>query len=327
MRIFLRILVFFQLLLSAAALFFGTVLYRQREQLKARTDMLEGFMQRVSNEVERERERKLEARDLAKVDIPRTELKKYYKLDVMGNPIVVTNMETGLEEFLVRGEGTMHFTLEDFVRRVQKQRGTLDLTREKLTSTREKLEVTQQELRETAAKLAASQVQVAELNDKILDLDQEVAELKVTIDEKDRVIAERDATIVQKDEEIAVHLDRIAQLEVMIRDQKRYIGELQHKIKVLEDRLGAEAVVVNSQGPKGKIHSVNPNYNFVIIDIDEGCDVQRDLELIVKRKEKFIGKVKVTMVRDEENRAVAEILKLWLQMPIQKGDVVVYEIL
>ncbi|MDT8389189.1 MAG: hypothetical protein RRC34_01615 [Lentisphaeria bacterium] len=70
---------------------------------------------------------------------------------------------------------------------------------------------------------------------------------------------------------------------------------------------------------KGHIVQVNPEWNYVILDLGED-DVYESLPLVVSRGDEYIGKVMVSKVA--KNICVAEIDSKMMKSPIQEGDVV-----
>ncbi len=75
-------------------------------------------------------------------------------------------------------------------------------------------------------------------------------------------------------------------------------------------------------GLKGRIVSVDPKYDFVVLDIGAEQGVEERGELLISRKGKLIGKVRVRSV--EANRSVANVLRDWKQGEPFEGDEVIY---
>jgi len=69
MKIVLRIFVVLNLLLAGAALFFGHVLWMQREELKARVALLEEYTAKISTQIERDQAADLVELEIEKVNI------------------------------------------------------------------------------------------------------------------------------------------------------------------------------------------------------------------------------------------------------------------
>jgi hypothetical protein len=75
-------------------------------------------------------------------------------------------------------------------------------------------------------------------------------------------------------------------------------------------------------GLKGKIVSVDPKFNFVVLDIGGNQGVLERGELLINRKGKLIGKVRVRTV--EPDRCIANIIPAWAQGEPFEGDEVLY---
>jgi len=91
------------------------------------------------------------------------------------------------------------------------------------------------------------------------------------------------------------------------------VQEAQAKVKQLMADINASKVPYIPPGVSGKVTFVNHTWNFVVIDVGLSNGVVPNGQLIVYRKNNFLGKVKVTTA--DANSAVADIL------PDAKGDI------
>jgi len=324
MKIFLRILILFLLILSGVALFFGWKLFDQREQLKARVDLLENYVRDLSREIESEKALNPETRNRTTVNVLKEDLKKYYVLDpATGKPLKQPDPQTAKMVRISDGPDTMKAHLRNVLEKAQEQTKMIDSTRVTLKDTRLKLEDTQATLRGTKKDLAAAREEIEGLKDNVADLRDEVTDNLVTIDNKDEQIAELEGQLRDADEKIAQLEDRIFELNTHITAQDKHITELQNEIDRLKEADKGEWRPI-TRGPKGKVLSVNPSYNFIVASIVPESKLAKDIELLIQRDKKFVGKVRVTSINEEDHTVIAVILREWLQMPIQKGDYVVY---
>jgi len=79
-----------------------------------------------------------------------------------------------------------------------------------------------------------------------------------------------------------------------------------------------------TKGLRGRILSVNPGWNFTVIDIGEKQGATLGAELIVLRDEQPIGKIKISSV--EANQSIADLLvsSMTTGKKVEAGDTVVY---
>ena len=324
MKIALRVLVVLLLILSGVALFFGIVLFGQREQLKARTNMLEDSLVNVAASIETEQASDLSQRHLATGGLGKPELKRYYKLDPTGKLEKRINPTTNKKVKISDGPGTMKASLNAFEQRVRDQYQVLDDTRVDLKDTRDKLAETLDKLTRSKADVAQLNTKIDELRDENGDLKNEITSLNVTIDTKDEQIGELNNDVQQAEEKVVKLQEKQSDMQSHIAAQDKHITELTEEIERLKEQRLSIAPTVTS-GYKGKIVQVNAQWNFVVIATEPDSKLARGVELVVQRGKELIGKVRITKIKTEEDMAVAEIMTEWLQKPIQQGDLVVYQ--
>jgi len=77
-------------------------------------------------------------------------------------------------------------------------------------------------------------------------------------------------------------------------------------------------------GLKGTVLEVGPQGDFVLLDIGEAQGVLARGELLVRRGDKLIGKVRIVKV--DANRSIGNLLPGWKQgdLAVAKGDLVLY---
>lgn len=122
--------------------------------------------------------------------------------------------------------------------------------------------------------------------------------------------------------------NRLAELTRM-REANEALGEekkvLIRKVNTLQARVDyferdKEVVPDLPPGLRGKVVAVDPQWDFVVLDIggDQGL-VERG-ELLVNRDGKLVAKIRITTV--EPKRAIANVLPEWKQADVIEGDVV-----
>jgi hypothetical protein len=82
------------------------------------------------------------------------------------------------------------------------------------------------------------------------------------------------------------------------------------------------APVILPAGLKGVVMAVDPKYDFVVLNIGDDQGVKERGEMMVERKGRLLGKVKISSV--EKNRSVASIMPEWKKGQIMEGDQVIY---
>ncbi len=201
--------------------------------------------------------------------------------------------------------GNMYQELQDTI---------LDLANTKLD-----LEQTREELRITQNQLEAARQQIARLEDTVREREAEIARANQQIAQLERDKASLESRISSLE-------SQLAEAEEEKRDLSDEIVTLNDQIKSLEKLIlqltGDDSQPVVPYGLSGRILAVNPDWNFVILDIgsEEGLGV--NAEMLVHRRDELVGKVRISSV--EDHFAIAEILNDWLVRPLRRGDTVLY---
>lgn len=259
------------------------------------------------------------------------ELMTYYKMGPDGKP----EQDPITRLYITKGEGTMDFVLNDMMTRAEAQlkrlndtRKQLKLIRQELNGTIDELNALKKEHRVRLKEIVDLKAEIEKLNAKIAELNKEIEALKQDIEAKKAIIAERDATIVKKDE-------KIADLEMKNKNQKAIIDRL------LKEKLGDVQAEIWSirvkSGPKGAVAETNNDWNYVVIDFTEaflkellGPDLSEPFvpgDLLIKRGSEdgpIVTKVNLVHMNKEKKLGIGNVLPGWTQMPIKKGDIVVF---
>lgn len=370
----LRVLVVFLLLFSVASLVLGILLFNKRELLIGRTQKLERAIIALATTVEAEGAEEqvvaypskdvsectselldvperstfwdtyqahLEEQDLPKLDLtPRKiQLMQYYRIDpVTLKPVL--DPASGLK--MTSGEGTMQEVLDDLLAKSAGQLGRLGATRSQLTALREELVRTISELNERKASLRQRLNDIVQLKDRISQLENDVRRLEGDVaalkDEK-RML---EAQVNDLETQVAGLEEKNADLEERNKVLNKEIADLRKGVDQFKkpgDQSGDTVIDLHNleHGVKGGIASVNPKWNFVVLNLNDDfiADLIGDsdggaispVELFVKRPgaaEEFVTKVRLIQVKKSTKLGVADILADWQQMPVKEGDVVFY---
>ena len=212
-----------------------------------------------------------------------------------------------------------HTKDNDEVAAHNKTKGTLKTTQATLAKT-------QKDLDQTKSDLEASNGKVEELTKNNTDL---TAKL-------DKASTERDDAQSQLERWRVLGLS-IEQIKAMVVDldkskkaEQALIGEnkmLATQVTDWKDRylniVNPDEAVMLPPGLRGKIVSVDPKFNFVVLNIGSDQGVRQRGEMMVDRNGKLLGKVKISSVSKTE--CVANILPGWKQRgEIMEGDEVLY---
>lgn len=190
----------------------------------------------------------------------------------------------------------------------------------------------QADLKQKEVELAAAQKQIQAKDAEIASLNAEVQrrgeELRIARADRDKAQAELQryqATGLQPEEikeviaRLKNSLDQIKTLEASITDKDREINGLKVRIAEL---VGDEAPVILPAGLKGKVVTVDPKWDFVVIDLGKDDGLLLNGQMLVSRNGKLLAKVKIVNVM--ENRAIANVMSGWKLDDIMEGDTVLY---
>ncbi len=290
----------------------------------------------------------LERQDLAKMrlnthDRIRTLMTYYVRSTfetymLTGNYKIEKDQITGMPRTRVEpGENfkpTMRNLLEEVMEKAGAQYALLNDTRQQLTLIREELVRTIEELNQRKRDLRAALAEIVELKNTISQLRAEIARLE--------------ARILELEEEVRIRQEKIEEQERRIQELEEEAIELNATIEVLKKRIAdlieiqgykveeEFATVRLEPGPKGKVVSINQEWNYAVIELSEEALAELlgirvpdgqfppPAEYLVKRpdREEFVTKVRLFQVKRTRRLAIANILTDWQQIPVQVGDVV-----
>ena len=293
---FLRVLVIFFFLFSAAALTLGILLFLKRELLKGRTQKLEDTVIMLGTTIETEpavievkpehiardispctaeildppeyssywnsysNELELTAPTTMNISAQKKELMTYY----LRNPITQEIERDPLTGYpITEGKGTMQQVLDDIIERAENQYGRLNETRQQLIDVREEkirtiddLNRRKIELREALNKIVQLEAKIRELESTIVDLESKIRSLESRIVELEAEVADLKQTIVEREETIEEKEQEIAQLQ----------KELDNALGDNKTPVGSRITKIDS-GRKGIVVSVDTQWNFVVFKV------------------------------------------------------------
>jgi hypothetical protein len=283
----MRIAVIAIFVLNGAALTLGIILFQQRETLKGRTQKLEKTIKEVAATIE--------AGDAtnATVTIPDDQLKTF-------------RQKPG-------GPAPMDGPLGQLTLAAQNQLTRLNGTRTVLEETKTALAKTEEDLKTTQTNLATAKAEIGVLHE--------------TVTSKNSIIEARDSSIknlerdkVELNAKIAADKVKIDAFDSEKAELMAQITQRDAEIKKLKLAQTPDGKPKLTKGQHGEVLYVDPDWNFMIIGIaaESRKTIGPDMELLVRRADRMVGKVRIKAV--ENDMAIADIMSDWQQMIPRKGD-------
>lgn len=243
----------------------------------------------------------------------------------------VQTLENGAESFAqaIRYPGLSKTALMDpdamggQIRALQQaarnQYETLEETKETLAKTEGQLQQTKNTLASTEATLQQTQDTVARLEGDVRTKDNEIAQRNSEVMrlEDDKLGLEREVEMARN--QIDRHMNELADARAEYESlQQAYEAEVRRSLALSSPDTGD---VIMSSDVAGRVLSVNPEWNFVILDIGSEEGLRANAIMLVHRGTEFVGKVRISDVR--QDLSVAEIVHDSLLLPIHQGDGVI----
>jgi hypothetical protein len=285
--------------------------------------------------------------ELEKVDLEKTkvrpgrlkELMTYYKVNpaelhwLTGQPVVEKD-EFGVPK--IEGPGTMNDLLQELTTKAANQYHTLNSTRIQLKELREELMKTIDELNKQKKELRLRLAEIVQLKKKIAELEEKIRQLEKKIqdlEEEKRVLQDK---VAEQDKKIKELEEQKVELQTQIEELKKEIKKLK---EIDPTKIQMEGIVYRFEpGAKGKVATVNPQWNFVVLDLDDAFLAELaqykgptapEPELLIKRvmpgkEDEFVTKAKLTQIKKVRKLGIADILTDWQQKQVQVGDVVCF---
>lgn len=205
--------------------------------------------------------------------------------------------------------------------------GTLATTKSDFAKTKKDLDEKVKDLDATKASLETASTEAANLKKRSDKLDADLAKSTKERNEAQAELAQWQALAIKPDQvgQMRVDLKKASEERDALRDEKtiflRNIARLQNELAVF---VTPDTKVKLPDGLKGTVLEVGPQGDFVLLDIGEAQGVLARGELLVRRGDKLIGKVRIVKV--DANRSIGNLLPGWKQgdLAVAKGDLVLY---
>ena len=176
------------------------------------------------------------------------------------------------------------------------------------TASKADLEKLRAEAAEKAAKLAKTEADLKEAADKLASATPAPA-------------ATPDPEVVKRAEEAETKAKEQALLAEAAQSKAK---EAEAKAQALEDEKHRREVGLSKPGLEGKVLAVNPNWNFVVLNIGDHQGVAMNSTLVIKRAGSLVAKLRISSV--EPSTAIADIIagSVARGTTVQPGDVVIF---
>lgn len=231
--------------------------------------------------------------------------------------------------------------LDETKKTVEQESAALNQTKAELTKTKSSLAETSKNLETTTAAKDQVTAQVSTLTTEVTTAKNQATELSTQISAKENEITTLKADIEAKNAEIAAAKAAAptettaapgAEVLAQIEEQKTLITKLQADLDSSRGQLEELRIKERNRmdkklqaGLEGRILAVNQAWNFVVLNLGDRNGIVNNAELLVKRGNRLVGKVRVTSV--EPSISIADIVanSVAQGINIAPGDNVIYQ--
>lgn len=198
----------------------------------------------------------------------------------------------------------------------------LNTTKQTLATTQSELETTKSNLAAKTDEAAKAGQQVGKLTgelktakaetQKVISESKEFFELKKSVAQIKKAFADLASTTKERD--VFTKENKVLQVEV---------NRLKNKLRELDRNSLIAPTVRLPAGLSGKITSVDPKYEFVILNVGGKQGALVDGEMVVTRDGELISKVRISSV--EPDYSVANVIQSWKKKDVVEGDTVLVQ--
>lgn len=227
---------------------------------------------------------------------------------------------------------------------LQQTESTLQTTKADLAKTTKNLEERSQEvatltnerdqlnanLADTRNELTTTKESLAKAESDAKAHADELESLRTDMEAKDQRIAELEqagttelaGTAAAEAPELAA---RVAELETLNQQLTEQSSSLQARVNELQAKERARQAVQVRQGLQGTVLAVNQAWNFVVLSLGDRSGLVPNAELLVKRGDQYLGKVRVTSVEPATSIADIVLNTVPRGFTVMPGDTVIFE--
>jgi len=173
-----------------------------------------------------------------------------------------------------------------------------------------------------------TKTQVTDLTTQITAKETEITKLTADVQEKDAKIAtlESSQTAAPSAEGPSVEVQaQLQEKEALITKLQGDLDSSRTQLEELRKKNADRLALKMRNGLEGRILAVNQAWNFVVLNLGDRNGVVGNAEMLIKRGNQLIGKVRVTSV--EPSTSIADIVASSVPrgVSIQPGDHVIYQ--
>lgn len=198
----------------------------------------------------------------------------------------------------------------------------LNETKQILDTTKSELETTKTALAGKTSELEAANKNVSQLTSTVKAREGEIAKLKSDNEEfvkfgksmKEIKDVFARLPVVTKERDVFTAENKVLQVEV---------NRLKNKMRELDRNSLIAPAVRLPAGLSGKVISVDPRYEFVILNVGGKAGALVDGEMVVTRGGEMISKVRISTV--EPDYSVANVIQSWKKKDAVEGDTVLVQ--
>jgi len=229
------------------------------------------------------------------------------------------------------------------IQKTQEVQKNLTKTQNTLKDTQTQLSKTKDQLKDTQDQLTATKTQ----------LDAKIAEnqtLQTKIDEQTKTIADTQAQLTQAQTDLKAAQDELAALkpakagdvksaiqqkiddltaqlaekDTLLKAAQAKADEAEQRATAMAEKESKRQALLNKPGIEGQVLAVNQGWNFAVISIGDKQGSMANAEVLVKRGDTLIAKMKVTTVEPSTSIADIETETLAKGQRVMPGDRVIF---
>ncbi|HEY1169728.1 MAG TPA: hypothetical protein VGH19_00030 [Verrucomicrobiae bacterium] len=198
----------------------------------------------------------------------------------------------------------------------------LNETKQVLDTTKSELETTKTSLATKTTEAEAANAKVTELTGTVNAKTKEIADIKAANAEfvafgkpmSDIKATYAKVPVLTKERDVFTAENKVLQVEV---------NRLKNKMRELDKNSLIAPAVRLPAGLSGKITSVDPRYEFAIINVGGKQGALVDGEMVITRGGEMVGKVRISSV--EPDYSVVNIIQSWKKKDAVEGDTVLVQ--
>jgi hypothetical protein len=272
------------------------------------------------------------ATDTIRLANRRRELQSFFKLD----PVTQKPLRDPITRERIRtGPGTTQGVLDDVVGAAEHQLNRLNETRHQLVDLRKECLDATDELNSRKRELRSALCQIVDRDGQITSLQKTITSRDETIAERDDQLADLNGRLLDSEHIVAIQIEDIEHLSNNV---AIWQGKYETLLGLPSDTT-PKIWAAMEPGYKGKIASVDPARDFVVMELTDTFlteykqALSRDIApssptLMVTRKQNgqdvFIAKVELGTINVSQGLAVGSILASWQQDAILVNDAIIY---